>query len=95
MVAVFIWENEDANSLEEVLEQIKSLNPGWKPRNVFVDFFMAEIVAVEKTMPSKFILISYPFCFRSLPILEHGTITISAQTCAYSTNHVIVIFMYL
>lgn len=59
MVAVFISENEDTNSLEEVLQQIKSLNPGWQPRNFLVDFSMAEIAAIEKNMPSKFILPFY------------------------------------
>ena len=63
MVAVFISESEDTNSLEEVLEQIKSLNPGWQPRNFLVDFSMAEIAAIEKTMPSKFILLCNRFYF--------------------------------
>ena len=34
--------------LEEVLERIKSLNPGWQPRNFLVNFSMAEIAAIEK-----------------------------------------------
>jgi hypothetical protein len=52
VVAVFIPENEDANSLEEALEKIKLFNPEWKPRNFLVDFSMAEIAAIEKTLPS-------------------------------------------
>jgi len=55
-VTVFIPENEDANSLEEALEQIKSLNPGWNPRNFLVDFSMAEIAAIEKVLPRKFLM---------------------------------------
>lgn len=57
VVAVFIPENDDVNSLEEALEKIKSFNPGWKPRNFLVDFAMAEITAIEKTLPSMFIVL--------------------------------------
>ena len=52
VVAVFIPENEDTTSLEEALEKIKLFNPGWNPRNFLVDFSMAEIAAIEKTLPS-------------------------------------------
>ena len=72
--------------------QINSLKPGWKPKNFLVDFSMSEII--EKNVPSKFILISYLFCFRTLPKLENVT-KISAQICAHSTNQVIVTYVYM
>ena len=52
VVSVFIPENEDTNSLIEVLELIKSFNPDWKPNNFMVDFSFAEIAAIEKTFSS-------------------------------------------
>jgi hypothetical protein len=54
VVAVFIPENEDIDSLVEALELIKGFNPDWKPNNFLVDFSLAEIVAIEKTFSSKF-----------------------------------------
>ena len=53
MVAVFIPENEDTASLSEVLQVLKKQNPEWNPRNIMVDFSLAEIAAIEECFPSK------------------------------------------
>ena len=53
VVAVFIPENEDADSISEVLKIIRKENPAWDPRNMMVDFSLAEIAAIDECFPSK------------------------------------------
>jgi hypothetical protein len=55
VVAVFIPENEDADSISEVLSIIRKENPQWDPRNMMVDFSLAEIAAINECFPSKYI----------------------------------------
>ncbi len=54
VVAVFIPENEDAGSISEVLRIIRKENSLWNPRNMMVDFSLAEIAAIEECFPSKY-----------------------------------------
>ena len=51
VVAVFIPENEDMDSLEEVLALLKTENPSWNPKNMMVDFSAAEMGAIETCFP--------------------------------------------
>lgn len=53
VVAVYIPENEDSGSISEVLQIIRNENPQWNPRNMMVDFSLAEITAIEECFPSK------------------------------------------
>ena len=53
VVAVFIPENEDIASLSEVLQILRENNPDWNPRNMMLDFSLAEIAAIEEQFPSK------------------------------------------
>lgn len=53
VVAVFIPENEDMDSLEEVLRILKTENPTWNPKNMMVDFSAAEMGAIEACFPGK------------------------------------------
>ena len=53
VVAVFISENEDIASLSEVLQILRENNPDWNPRNMMVDFSLAEIAAIEEQFPCK------------------------------------------
>ena len=52
VVAVFIPENEDADSISEVLRIIRSENPTWDPENMMVDCSLAEISAINECFPS-------------------------------------------
>ena len=61
VVAVFIPENEDAGSISEVLELIRKENSLWNPRNMMVDFSLAEIAAIEECFPSKYANTHCPF----------------------------------
>ncbi|XP_046862045.1 uncharacterized protein LOC124455456 [Xenia sp. Carnegie-2017] len=51
VVAVFIPENEDTGSISEVLRILSRENPEWNPRNMMVDFSLAEISAIEECFP--------------------------------------------
>ena len=53
VVAVFIPENEDMDSLEEVLALLKTENRSWNPKNMMVDFSAAEMGAIETCFPGK------------------------------------------
>ena len=53
VVAVFIPENKDMESIAEVLRIIKEQNQLWSPKNMMVDFSLAEIGAIEECFPSK------------------------------------------
>ena len=53
VVAVYIPENEDAGSISEVLQILHKENPEWNPRNMMVDFSLAEISTIEECFPSK------------------------------------------
>jgi hypothetical protein len=53
VVAVFIPEHEDADSITEVLRIIRKENPLWDPKNVMVDCSLAEIAAINECFPSK------------------------------------------
>lgn len=59
VVAVFIPENEDAGSISEVLKILGNENPSWDPRNMMVDFSLAEIAAIEECFPSKYCIYVY------------------------------------
>ena len=48
MVAVFISQNDDTDSLVEKLELRKGFKPDWKPNNFSVDFSFGEIGVIEK-----------------------------------------------
>ena len=52
VVAEFICENEDAESIAEALRIIKSWNSGWNPRYFMVDYSLAEINAIEEVFPN-------------------------------------------
>ena len=51
VVAVFIPENEDTDSISEVLKVLQEENPTWYPKNMMVDFSLAEIAAIEEGFP--------------------------------------------
>ena len=53
VVAIFITQHEDIDSIAEVLTLLKNSNEGWEPRNTMTDFSLAEIGAIEKCFPSK------------------------------------------
>jgi hypothetical protein len=53
VVAVFIPENEDADSISEVLKILQKENPAWHPKNMMVDFSLAEIAAIDECFPRK------------------------------------------
>ena len=52
VVAEFICENEDAESIAEALRIIKSWNIGWSPRYFMVDYSLAEINAIGEVFPN-------------------------------------------
>ena len=52
VVAEFICENEDAESIAEVLRIIKSWNIGWSPRYFMVDYSLADINAIGEVFPN-------------------------------------------
>ena len=52
VVAEFICENEDAESIAEALRIIKSWNIGWNPIYFMVDYSLAEINAIEEVFPN-------------------------------------------
>ena len=52
VVAEFICENEDAESIAEALRIIKSWNIGWNPRYFLVDYSLAEINAIGEVFPN-------------------------------------------
>ena len=52
VAAEFICENEDAESIAEALQIIKSWNVGWSPSFFMVDFSTAEINAIENEFPT-------------------------------------------
>lgn len=51
---MFIPENEDMDSIIEVLQHLKNENPDWKPKNMMVDMSAAEIGAIESCFPGRF-----------------------------------------
>jgi hypothetical protein len=51
VVTVFIPENEDVDSISEVLKILQKENPAWHPKNMMVDFSLAEIAAIDKCFP--------------------------------------------
>ena len=52
-MAVFIPENEDTDSISEGLKVLREENPTWHPKNMMVDFSLAEIAAIEECFPRK------------------------------------------
>ena len=66
VVAVFIPENEDMDSLIEVLQHFKAENPDWKPRNMMVDMSAAEIGAIESCFPGRLVTKAVPDLLRLL-----------------------------
>lgn len=52
VVASFICQNEDADSISEALSIIKSWNTWWNPSYFMVDFSTAEINAIEQQFPN-------------------------------------------
>ena len=57
VVAEFICENEDVESIAEALHIIKGLNAKWNPSYFMVDYSTAEINAIEKEFPTTLIYI--------------------------------------
>ena len=49
VVAEFIVENEDTESIKEALQHIRDWNPNWKPKYFMCDYSNQEIAAVEGT----------------------------------------------
>ena len=52
VAAEFVCENEDAESIAEALQIIKSWNVGWSPSFFMVDFSTAEINVIENEFPT-------------------------------------------
>ena len=59
VVAEFICENEDAESIAEALQIIKGWNTEWNPSYFMVDYSTAEINAIEKEFPTTLVYICY------------------------------------
>jgi len=55
VVAVFIVQNEQSESIAEALAVLKQWNPSWDPRYFMVDFDTAEILALEDTFPGMYL----------------------------------------
>ena len=57
VVGHFVIQNEDASSIAEALEILRSWNPTWQPRNAMCDFSEAEINALESLFPGISVMI--------------------------------------
>lgn len=57
VVASFVVQQEDANSIWEALHILHDWNPTWNPDFFMVDFCEAEINAIERLFPSKEMLL--------------------------------------
>jgi len=51
VVAEFITQSEDADHISEVLKQLQSWNPTWKPKFFMTDYSETELLAIEQCFP--------------------------------------------
>lgn len=51
VVAEFVVESEDASSIQEAIEVLKSWNPKWNPNFFMTDYSEAEMLAIESSFP--------------------------------------------
>ena len=70
VVASFVLQYEDANSIAEALRIIQSWNVDWLPCSFMVDFSEAEINSLENVFPSTF------FCNIQLVLLKHSWVSV-------------------
>ena len=57
VVATFVMESEDSESLTEALQKLQDMNPEWKTKSFMVDSSEVEMISIKACFPGKYILI--------------------------------------